>query len=356
MFNIPSTETLLQVYEIIITVSGILFGLLYTALIFILQSSFDRLKVMRQTLLDIYLKYGTFVLTALSYTTLVPLLIISNQEQLALYLFLIYSPLLIVFAIRYLLVTGYVNTIFTTKFIPPNANFLIKFITKIFNNNPILIVKYLLIFIIIVYPFFIGWENITSLQYATDYMFISIISILIFAILTVPYIINEAFAIQKHFLESEYTRSDIMEDSQKEWDEVKLSKETNFLLKQIEAFDLYSSPTTKKDESDYFEYFVTPSPNTGKIHFNIILSNLKFDDKDQFINRIKVFSVQFLQKLAICKTDFNTFALSFHFSFSGVRKNIFIITDKAEIMEKIRLNEIDFFNSLKNKAIDEVFG
>ena len=355
MINIPPTETILKVYEITIAVSGVLFGLFYTTLTFILQNSFDRLKFMRQTFLDIYLKYGTFVLTALSYTTLVPILIISKQEQLSLYLFFFYSLLFVIFAIRYLFVTGYVNTVFSTKFIPQNANFLIKFIIQLLNNSPILIFKYLLIFTVISYPFFVGWKNIILLQYSIDYMFVSIISMLIFVILTVPYTINEAFDIQKSFLESEYTKSDNSEEAKQEWDEEKLSKETTFLVKQIDKFELYSFPNSKEDESGYFEYFISTSPQAGKMHFNINLSNLKFDDKDQFINRIKIFSVQFLKKLGSCKTDFNVFCLSFHFSISGVRKNILVRVNKPEILEKIRLNEIDFFNSLKNKAVDELF-
>ncbi|HGF7496847.1 TPA: hypothetical protein AB5A57_003477 [Vibrio cholerae] len=61
-------------YETLISVAGVLLGIGFAAILFILQSGFSSFKYTRVMLIELYLYYGKQILLILIYLTLIPLM------------------------------------------------------------------------------------------------------------------------------------------------------------------------------------------------------------------------------------------------------------------------------------------
>ena len=73
LLNPPSVTDYSDYFKTLLTLSGVLLGLAFTALIFVIQNGFASFKFSRRMFLEQYVVFGRNLLSTLSYLTLIPL-------------------------------------------------------------------------------------------------------------------------------------------------------------------------------------------------------------------------------------------------------------------------------------------
>lgn len=73
LLNPPAIPDIADYFKTLLSVSGVLLGLAFTALLFVLQSGFASFQVSRPMFLELYALFGRHLLIVLSFLTVMPI-------------------------------------------------------------------------------------------------------------------------------------------------------------------------------------------------------------------------------------------------------------------------------------------
>jgi hypothetical protein len=333
-------QTLQEFYKISISIAGVFFPVFQALIYFIVEKSFNKFEFSRQELVGFYQKRGVIISIALIYLILQPIFKLLSLGLFSNILFSLYLILIAIFRLRLLESTGIWETMNSTKFIPAKANSFMKFLIACLNNWILEKIKFI---------FFICFLIIFSI-FSEDKIFISVLSTLVYVLISTTFLLNDPLSIQKELLRHEWTGEDLVREK---WTSEKMQQEKNLIIQQMQGQYLFA--TNKKDTSGMFEFSTYPEVRENGELFSVInLSDLDLKDINDFKNRILLISQEFLIHLSNSKTDINSFVLSYNFDIDGIHRNIFIRTDKNEIKKYKMLSPNHFFQNLRNTLIDDI--
>ena len=81
ILNPPTPIELDEFYKTLLSVSGVMFGIAFAAMLFVLQSGFTTFKFSRRMFLELYLHFGRQLLYSLAYLTAAPFIILYFPEN-----------------------------------------------------------------------------------------------------------------------------------------------------------------------------------------------------------------------------------------------------------------------------------
>ena len=340
--QITDNNDLTKFYEITISVSGVLFPIFQAVLFFIVEKSFNRLESSRQLLVNFYHKTGKIITLCLIYLLLQSTFQVIKFETFSLWFLHIFTFLIIIFHLDLLKYSGYYNTLNSSHYIPEKYNKLRKYIITLWNNTFLEKVRFLVFLIIIYLPF---TQN--------NSIFWSVFSILIYTLFQISILFNNPTFIQKELLKSENINHELTDETLK-WEKSKIDLELQIITQTL-TVNNYKNEKEESLKNDYFEYFINPFvKENGELHLNIMIKNIKINSVEELKEQIYIISKNLFLLLAKTTTDINSFVLSFHFDLDKSRKNIFIRSNKIDILENKLKQPKEFVKSLKNRLIDDI--
>ena len=345
IFNPPGLTELqyLEFYKTLLTVSGVLFGLAFGGMLFILQSGFTTFTFSRKMFLKVYLHFGRQILFALAFLTTLPFFILyfpsAGKTQVVSVIYFIFLSLFLNATLDYAKEQGYIKTLFSQKFVPNSYGRIRTYFRYIKNRGFLvnLVFLYPVIFVLI-YPYIISYTETESFWLTKKSMFYSCMLILGYCLLKITKFIPEFFSEDekaKNLKEKQHLKLFLLDRGIQELDPI---KEIEFLDGNLSANFLEF-----KDDSEAW--------------FNISIE-VNNETPDTIRKETYQYACRFLSLINESLIDINSFVLSFHIRIAkGNSRNIFIRTSRNELKTIFApgINCIDQIPKLKNILVDELF-
>ncbi len=344
-------------FNTVLSISGVLFGLAFAVLLFIIQSGFSSFKYSRRMFLELYVYFGEGLLISLAYLTIMPLLVLYAKNHWwainITYAWFVLFYFKTVLGHQYQL--GYIATLNTNKYVPQNYGKIRSYIRTITNlgfiNN--FLVLFLTIFILI-YPVLVSFIENKFISMTEKGIFYSSILVMILTIIKIKNFIPEFFRISNQEL-------DYKEASQNDDEEI-----IDYKI-EFEAFEKYlrSNEVLELDLTEERSFL------DGKLWLQFLKGdkteiwlNVHIDVEDvtniEVRDEVCAYAAQILTIFSHSKIDINSIVMSFHIKIADDKKhsrNIFIRTNRLEL-HKIDLeseNLVQEIYKLENTLFDKLF-
>ena len=180
----------------IISVAGILFGLTFAALTYVLQNGFKSFKFSRIMFLKLYLLFSRIILVSLSYLIIAPFynLYYSELIDLNIIIYIVFSGLFIKTVLDYHAYRGYIETLFSHKLVPQHYGRGRAYFRKISNLGFFsIIILILQIFILVFYPVINSYINNKNALVNESTFVISTGFLLVYSIISIAFFIPGFF-------------------------------------------------------------------------------------------------------------------------------------------------------------------
>jgi len=361
IFDPPGINDYIDYFKTLLSVSGVLFGLAFTALIFVLQSGFASFKFSRRMFLELYSVFGRNLLFTLSYLTLIPLGIIylGNHSRFLSVVYYLFSIILIKSLLDFYKHLGYIHTIFSTKFVPSRYGRFRKYFRYI-KNLGFFPVLFLLIFLFIftVYPVVISYRENHSFLLTIKGYFYSTLILLTFSMLRIVNFIPQFFTLSNKEIE---TKTEAQSTSDSSESSIDYTKEKSALREYLIKHGL--GELSSFEPRGFLEGTLSVNfldhVNSPEAWFNI---NVEVPNADIFEIRQAVceYAYTLFKLLHTSMIDINSFVLSFHIKAGGEKssRNIFFRTTRPEmdsLFSALNKDTVTTMMSLKNKLFDPLF-
>jgi len=361
ILNPPAIKDYSDYFKTLLSVSGVLLGLAFTALLFVIQSGFSSFKFSRRMFLELYVLLGRNLIINLSYLTLIPLGILylpslPGTLTIGYYLFSLY------FIKSYLDLQkhrGYIHTLFSTRFVPASYGKLRAYFRYIRNLGFIpnlVIITYVVI--IIGYPIIIASKETGNFFLTNKAFFYSTLILLFFSIVQIVNFIPEFFRNSNEEIESKIDSID--NSSSDKPSEVDYKKEMLVLKDYLIAHGVHELETLNKVPflSGALLLNFSLDREDPEAWFNINIeahNNNLLEIREAVINyAFKLFSL-----LRNSMVDINSFVLSFHIYAGGEKasRNIFFRSSRRELNDILSsdTNPKSAVMKIKNKLFDELY-
>lgn len=344
-------------FNTVLSISGVLFGLAFAALLFIIQSGFSSFKYSRRMFLELYVHFGKGLLISLAYLTIMPLLILyAKNHWWAINITYTWFCLFYFKALldhQYQL--GYIETLHSNKYIPQSYGKLRSYIRTITNLGFIKnIVIFTLTIFILIYPILVSYEENNSISMTEKGIFYSSILIMILTILKIKNFIPEFFDISNQELDyKETSKSD--KENQIDYKVEFEAFEKHLISNEISEIDI----TKEKSFLDGTIWLQFLKGERVEIWIN---AHIEVDDVTniEIKNEVCSYAAKILAIFSTSKVDINSIAISFHIKIIDDVKhsrNIFLRTNRLEL-EGIDLNSEDVvqeISKIENILFDKIF-
>lgn len=350
LLPLPEKETLTLFYQITISIAGILLPVFQAVLFFVIEKSFSKFEHSRQQLIKFFRLAGKLVSASLLLLILLPIAELLKYPMLSMLVILVFSIYFVIYRLSLHFETGLWTTMNSTKFIPSHYNKVRKFFRTCKNNNVGDWLNFIIwVVALIAIPSCIYADN--SFNYSPHLVFYMVFSNLIYVLLTINSLLNNPTEIQQQVLQSEHK----LEVDEEKWEASKIDSESQLIDKQIANSKVFSS-TTIKESRNYFEYFVRPEvKENGLVHCNILVQDIEISSIEELKESIAELSRLMLIEFLSWRTDVNKIVLSWHLKLDNKPKNLFIRSEKDEIVKLKDIRQgLAFVGKLKNTVIDEV--
>lgn len=349
-------------FKTLLSVSGVLFGLAFAGLLFVIQSGFASFKFSRRMFLEIYVHFGRSLLYSLAYLTLLPIVLLYFAEYRMLlsvgyYGFAaIYTKSLL----DHYRQLGYVHTIFSSAFVPRSYGPVRRYFRYIRNLGCAPTVGLIVLwFISVAYPVLLSYAEGQALQLSTRAFFYSSIFILIHTVLRITNFIPEFFRLSN--LELDYAEDPLSKrDSAHEQAKIRYSTEKRVLRKFLADHGVKEIDPTYKIEfldGELTLHFLDDREG-AEAWFNVFI-DVENPTNVEIRDAVCSYAVQLFKVLDDSKVDLNTFVLSFHVKIKGDKKhrNIFFRTNRSELSGVLEHagDPVKATSLIENRLFDELF-
>lgn len=359
ILNPPLPIALEDFYRTLLSVSGVLFGIAFAAMLFVLQSGFSSFKFSRRMFLELYLHFGRQLLYSLAYLTAAPFLALFFSDNLAVssWLYGLYLIYFLSATLDYAKEEGYILTIHSTKFVPRHYGKIRAYFRYISNRGALKNILLLLpVILFLLYPYVISIVNSHSLYLTKTAIFYSCVIPLFYTLYKITKFIPEFFI---------YTGMEMSANSQEAVEEQSEDeKQKNIVEKRalrefLNNHGLYElNPTTPRKfiDGDISVSFLDKIDN-GEGWFNIDV-NISNVTPEQVRNNVFEYAHELATRLYESKVSINTFVLSFHIRIGNQSsRNMFFRMSRNELDEIFSLgrDQPEDMGKLKNVVFDELF-
>jgi len=346
-------------YKTLLSVSGVLFGIAFAAMLFVLQSGFSSFKFSRRMFLELYLHFGRQLLYSLAYLTAAPFLVLFFSDGLVAisWLYALYFVYFLKATLDYAKEEGYILTIHSTKFVPRQYGRIRAYFRYIANRGALRNVFFLVpVIMFLSYPFAISIIETSSPYLTKAAVFYSCLIPLFYTLYKITKFIPEFFF---------YTGMEMSSRSQETSEEKsKEEKQQNIVEKRALKEYLINhgigelNPETPCQfiDGDLSVNFLDEN-NNGEAFFNICV-NVSNVTPGKVRSGVLEYAHALAKKLHESKVSINTFVLSFHISMGGkVSRNMFFRMSRNELAEVLsfKRNQPEDMARLKNVFFDELF-
>lgn len=360
LFNPPGINDYSDYFRTLLSISGVLLGLAFTALIFVLQSGFASFKFSRRMFLELYAVFGRNLLITLSYLTLIPLGVLylgdhNRSLSIGYYLFaLIFTKSLL----DYYKHRGYLYTLFSTKFVPGHYGKFRSYFRYIKNLgffSGVFLLIY--IFVFTAYPVVISFNETNAFFLTTKGYFYSTLILLTYSIIRIVNFIPEFFKLSNMELESNIQTE--AEATSREGTEIDYVKEKSVLRDYLADHgftDLNELERSEFLDGTLYVGFLHHD-NTPEAWFNIMIE-VRNSSVFEIRNAVCEYTYKTLKLLYDSMVDINSFVLSFHITIEGEpsSRNIFFRSTRSELGAILaNRNQVSAVMQIKNKLFDELF-
>lgn len=345
-------------FKTLLSVSGVLFGLTFAGLLFILQNGFSSFTFTRRMFLILYLHFGRQLLYSLSFLTFLPFVFLyfPNNFKLITIIYLIFFILLFHAVLDHAKEEGYLSTIFGNKFVPRKYGKIRSYFRYIKNRGFFRnIFHFIPILFMLLYPFYLSIREHQSLILTDRSIFYSCLLIFLFTLLRVAGFIPEYFRYQEMELKNEKS-SEIQID---EKSAVRNLQAKQALLKHLKGHQILElGPTESVEflEGTLNLDFLSNNDN-DEAFFNAWVS-IKTTPPDVVRESVLLYAHHFFKYLHNSGIDLNKFVLSFHID-NGEQKsrNIFLRVTRNELDNLFSIpNSIpNDLLKIKNYLIDDLY-
>lgn len=339
-------------YKTLLSISGVLLGLTFAGLIYVIQDGFSSFKFSRSMFIEFYVKFGQNLLVSLGYLTIIPIsaLYLSAYPFLLTGLFYLFVFLFIQTLFGYYKQLGYIHTIFSEKYVPEKFGEIrsyFRYITNLGFFKNIFLISTIIIFV--VYPIAISFHSTNSLQITSKSLFYSTILILFYSIYRIINFLPNLF---------KYTQIEIESGTKQPEEPENLLKEKKALKKFLESHELKElEPTETKDflDGELRLQFLTENKNE-EAWFNVYVS-VNNSDVFKIHDSVCKYAFQLFTLLNKSQIDINTFVLSFHINIDKETHSMFFRTNRTEFTEikTKNMNPIDSVLEIESRLFDDLF-
>ncbi|MCW7490868.1 hypothetical protein [Leptospira meyeri] len=339
----------------VLSTSGVLLGLAFAAMTYILENGFSSFKYNRLMFLKLFTEFGKMILYILSYLVINSFIFLSlNFSIILTILYYTFSFILLKSLLDYNYQKGYIYTLFSNKFVPSTYGHIrsyFRYIKNLGKTNSIILFFQILCFILI--PVYISYNDNSIFTISERSLAFSSGIYLIYSVFMIARFIPQFISIAN----IEYQSKSPSEDNQ---DENIEAHHIDYTTEKITLNRFLESKGIKYGENNPIEINgiqlkIFPINYTkSEAWFNIIINNPKANN---FIIRETVdkFAHQLFLILNDSNSDINSFVLSFNISISNNHSNIFFRSNKLEIDKIKHLDYINFTKQIKSKIYDDLF-
>lgn len=340
-------------YQTLLSISGVLLGLAFAGLIYVIQDSFSSFKFSRNMFLEYYVKFGQNLLTSLGYLTIIPItaLYLSIYPSVLSGLFYLFAFLFTKTLLDYYKQLGYLETIFSEKFVPKNYGKIrsyFRYISNLGLFRNLLLLSTVTIFV--VYPVAISFHSTSNFQITNKGLFYSTLLILFYSIYRIINFLPDLF---------KYTQIEIPGSSKKSDKSIDFSKEKESLKRYLESHGLEElDPLKSKDflDGELRLNFLTEREGE-EAWFNVHLS-VSNPSVFEIHNSVCSYAYRIFSLLNNSQVDINTFVLSFNIKIDSKKlHSMFFRTTRSEIdiINSKHLDPVNFALSIENRLFDNLF-
>ena len=359
LFNPPIPIALDEFYKTLLSVSGVLFGIAFAAMLFVLQSGFSSFKYSRRMFLELYLHFGRQLLYTLAYLTAAPFVILFFPENTPLisWFYLLYLIYFLHATLDYAKEEGYILTLHSNKFVPRNYGRIRTYFRYIKNRGMLRNVLFLFpVICFLVYPYTLSVFESSSLYLTKKASFYSCIIPLFYTLYNVTKFIPEFFMYTGMELSS---HSSEVKQEKSEEEKIKMRNENIALKEYLKNHDLGELNALKPYKFIDGELSINflENKDNEEAWFNI---NVNITNATPALIRGEV--LKYAHRLAKLmnnsKVDINTFVFSFHINIGEQSsRNIFFRVTRNEL-DNIFVTgreEAEDMANIKNVLFDELF-
>lgn len=344
-------------YTNLLSTAGVLFGLAFTALLFVLQSGFSSFKYSRRMFLEVYASFGRSLLIGLAYLTVLPIasLHFGFHPNSYTILYLLFSSLYAKSLLDHARNNGYIKTLSTSAFVPASYGPVRQYFRYIWNLGPLAFIGIsFLLASLLAYPMLISFHEKNTWTLSEKGLFYSSLLILFHSILRVTNFIPEYFNLSN--LELDYSNRPTSDES----DENPINYRTE--LHALETFLLSHGCEDLKSAKVFLDgklqLYLDTERGNGDAWFTAIV-NVHNPTNVLIRDQVCCYAVELLRLLKQSKVDINHFVISFQIAVRGEcnSRNIFIRSTRAEMDEKLggSASPVDIVSSLKTTLFDELY-
>lgn len=333
ILNPPAPASYEEFYKSLLSVSGVLFGLAFAGLLFILQSGFSSFKYSRRMFLILYLHFGRQILYSLSYLTIIPFIVLYFPDHLkiASIIYLIFSLMILKATLDHAKEEGYLVTINSYKFVPRKYGRFRSYLRFIRNLGLLRnVFHFIPIIFVLIYPLLIAFvEHHTAVLTPKSFLYSSLF-ILILSLLRITFFIPEYFQLQE--MEVSYNLpSDEKLTEKKREQNLQAKQALKAYLNDRQIRELNGVVPVDFLGGELSLHFLENS-DSDEAFFNV---NVEIKGESPEVIRLSIFEYAYhiFRFLNESRVDINKFVLSFHIDVGdGKNRNIFIRTNRKEIV------------------------
>jgi hypothetical protein len=360
IFHPPVPPDFSPYYRDLLATAGVLFGLAFAALLFIIQSGFASFRFSRRMFLEVYVHFGRSLLLSLAYLTLLSF----SMLHLPFYPTL-YTCVYCVFALLYgkaildhYRQLGYIHTLASSAFVPASYGPTRSYFRTIANLGCAPTIGLLaVLFGLLVYPVCVSIMDDGSWAMTRKGFFYSSILVLCHAVLRVTIFIPEFFELSNQELESarEPGSSEDGGGTPVDFPTEKTALQRFLVDHRRQELDP-RTPIQFLDGELTSNFFAEREGSEACFNVRITVKN---PTNVQIRDQVCGYAIEFFDLLAKSQVDINQFVLSFYINIEGDprRRSIFFRTTRSELQTVLENKDdpVKAACSFKNSLFDELF-
>lgn len=359
LLNPPPIVDYADYFKTLLTLSGVLLGLAFTALIFVIQSGFASFKFSRRMFLEQYVVFGRNLLSTLSYLTLMPLgeLYFAAHRKFLSGIYYIFAVIFIKTFLDIQKERGYMHTLFSTRFVPSHYGRIRSYFRYI-RNLGWLSVFFILVYLVafLGYPIAVSFSETHSLILTSKGIFYSTLILLTFCIVQIVNFIPQFFKLSN--LEMERAIPEETQGAKESEGSVDYVREKATLRAHLMDHGLVELDNDVEflDGTMFLNFLDHTNHHEAWFNINIAVRN---SDVFDVRNAVLDYASRVFGLLRESLVDINVFVLSFHIRLGGERttRNVFFRSTRSELNEVLLApgNSRRPILRIKNKLFDEIF-
>lgn len=347
-------------YGDLLSTAGMLFGLAFVALLFVIQNGFASFQFSRRMFLEVYVNFGRSLLISLAYLILLPLAMLHFPFYPAFFsvLYYLFAALYAKSVLDHYRQLGYMHTLFSKAFVPASYGPARQYFRYISNLGCAMVSGLcILLLALLVYPVIISVTDTGSWTITQKGFFYSSIFVLCHVILRVTNFIPEFFKLSNQELDCAEEPSSARPNDDTSIDyAVERDALRQFLLDhgvtELEPLE----PTRFLDGELSLALLMDREAAETWFNANITVKN---PTNVEIRDHVCQYAIRLFQLLAQSKVDINQFVISFHIRISGDKKSrkMFFRTTRSELEDVLPQKDdpVKAATSIDNILFDDLF-